>query len=124
VLKYTSITSGEFAIYEAPKTIEYVKANNIISFFALNDPFIIEQYGGKNIRLTTLTASDGQAPVVFEGVIADTCADSDCNNCCTENTLDYDEEFLVDLEYWTAINNLGGNLTRADGFIQFEILGN
>jgi hypothetical protein len=54
----------------------------------------------------------------FVAVIADTCGNSDCDNCCSKNSKG---GFLVDIEYWTAERNLGG-ADYASGTIEFQIL--
>jgi hypothetical protein len=54
-------------------------------------------------------------------IVADTCSDRDCNGCCTKNARP--TGFLLDMEYWTVLNNFG-SLDTADGSISFSFDGN
>lgn len=55
----------------------------------------------------------------FDAIIADTCGDKDCGGCCFRNAKG---GFLVDMEYYTVLKNLG-SVGQASGTIDFEILG-
>lgn len=70
-----------------------------------------KNYANKKIRLT----KNGKT---FEALIADTCGDNDCNGCCFRNSKG---GFLVDMEYYTVLNNLGST-NQASGIIDFEIV--
>ncbi|RNA15448.1 fibroblast growth factor receptor-like [Brachionus plicatilis] len=105
---------GWFAGYSNQKSLSWVKSNNIISFFDSSDPNGVNwatKYARKTIRLK----KNGKT---FTAIIADTCGDHDCNGCCTKNA---QNGFLVDMEYYTVLKNLG-NLNAATGNIEFEIL--
>jgi hypothetical protein len=88
--------SGDF-YYSGHKSFDWVQSNNIIAFFSTHgDNF---QFGGRTMRLS----AKGQS---FEVVVADTCGDDDCDNCCTNNA--QPTGYLVDMEYFTVKNNFGG----------------
>ena len=83
---------GWFAGYSTQKTLDWVKSNNIISFFDSRDPNGANwstKYARKTIRLT----KNGKT---FTAIIADTCGDKDCGGCRTRNAKN---GFLVDMEY-------------------------
>jgi hypothetical protein len=104
---------GEFAAI-GKKPFEWVKDNAIVAFYDNADKQGKEfnkKYGGKKIRLR----KNGKE---FTAVIADTCGNSDCNDCCIKNSKG---GFLVDMEYWTAERNIGG-ANKAEGTIEFQIL--
>jgi hypothetical protein len=104
---------GEFAAI-GKKSFEWVKDNAIIAFYDNADKSGKEfnkKYGGKKIRLR----KNGKE---FTALIADTCGNQDCNDCCIKNSKG---GFLVDMEYWTAQRNIGG-ANKADGTIEFQIL--
>jgi hypothetical protein len=85
------------------KTKEWVMAHNIVSFFPLGKMGLHDlclKSGTKTIRVT----------------VYDTCGDSDCNGCCTENKGSADA--LIDLESYT--NKRFG---VEDGRIQWADLG-
>lgn len=95
-----------------------VARKNIVAFFTTADPNaenFYENYCGKKIRIW-------KGDVSFRATIRDTCADSDCDGCCSVNASA--EGYLVDIELQTvlrkfgsteAYDNLGDELT-------FEIL--
>mmetsp|Transcript_6319 Transcript_6319/g.7853 ORF Transcript_6319/g.7853 Transcript_6319/m.7853 type:complete len:234 (+) Transcript_6319:35-736(+) len=106
---------GEFAAFDNPVSYEYVTTHNLVAFFDKNDPNgdkFLENYGNKTIILT-------KNGITFNATIVDTCADSDCNGCCSKNAKP--SGYLVDIEYNTVINNLG-DINAADGQISFNIL--
>ena len=101
---------GEFAFADH-KSFEYVKSNNIISFFDAHHPhesYIRSHYANKQVRVR----KNGKT---FTVRVLDTCADSDCDGCCTKNS---HGGFLIDMEAYTAINNLGSD-GAADGKIEW-----
>ncbi|HEX7837634.1 MAG TPA: hypothetical protein VF469_09240 [Kofleriaceae bacterium] len=104
---------GEFAAI-GHKSFEWVKDNAIIAFYDNSDKAGREfnkKYGGKKVKLR----KNGKE---FTAVIADTCGNKDCDNCCTKNSKG---GFLVDMEYWTAQKHLGG-ANKAEGTIEFQIV--
>lgn len=106
--------SGDFAAI-GHKSYDWVKKNNIIAFYDDSDmegKHFNKKYGGKSIKLT----KNGKT---FTAVIADTCGNKDCNNCCRKNSRP--SGYLVDIEYNTAIHNFG-SLKSVDGQIEFEII--
>eukprot|EP01084_Bolivina_argentea_P081442 147470_1 len=105
--------SGQFSVL-GNLSFTYVKLHNLIAFYDSSDPNgekFDNTYGGKTIRLT-------KGDITFEAIIADTCGDFDCDGCCTKNAKP--SGYLVDMEYWTVINNFG-SIDNADGEINFVI---
>ena len=104
---------GEFAAI-GKKPFEWVKDNAVVAFYDNADKQGKEfnkKYGGKKIRLR----KNGKE---FTAVIADTCGNSDCDDCCIKNSKG---GFLVDMEYWTAEHHIGG-ANKAEGTIEFQIV--
>ncbi len=84
--------AGLFAAFNDKKSFEWVKANNIISFYDGKDRNGVNwrtKYANKKIKLT----KNGKS---FIAIIADTCGDNDCNGCCFRNSKG---GYLVDIEY-------------------------
>ena len=80
-----------------------VKTHNIISFYDNNDKSgknFNADYGGKTIRLT-------RGGKTFDAIIADTCGNDDCENCCRNNAAETRSRFLIDIEKWTLRNHFG-----------------
>jgi hypothetical protein len=103
---------GEFAAI-GKQSFDYVKSHNLIAFYDDSDPNgkdFNNRYGGKTIHLK----KDGNT---FDAIVADTCGNNDCNGCCARNSK---HGFLVDMEFWTAKNQLGSP-DKASGTIQFSI---
>lgn len=89
----------------------------MVAFFDSSDPhgnLFDERYAGKNITLWV-------GGVEVTAIIADTCANSDCGNCCSKNARP--SGYLVDMEYWTVINTFG-SVDAATGSIYFSVDGN
>ena len=105
--------SGDFAAI-GHKSFDYVKSNDLIAFYdnsnASGSQFM-SKYGGKQIKLT-------KGSVSFTALIADTCGNSDCKNCCAKNS--QPSGFLVDMEYYTLMRHFGSK-SAADGSISFVI---
>lgn len=90
---------GDFAAI-GHKSFDWVKNNNIVAFYDDSDPSgksFMSKYGGKQIRIR----KNGKE---FNAIIADTCGNADCNNCCHKNSKG---GFLLDMEYWTVMKNFG-----------------
>jgi hypothetical protein len=100
---------GQLA-YSGHQSLEWVQSNNIISFFSINGDNA--SFGNKTMRLSA-------AGKTVEALVADTCADSDCNDCCSRNA--EASGYLVDMEYWTVMNNFG-DISAADGQICWQLV--
>jgi hypothetical protein len=103
---------GDFAAI-GHKSFSYVKGHDLVAFYDDSDPNgknFNKKYGGKTVQLK-------KGGKTFSALIADTCGNSDCNGCCTQNSK---HGFLVDMEYWTTERRIGGP-DNADGTIQFQI---
>jgi hypothetical protein len=104
---------GDFAAI-GHQSFEFVQSHDLIAFYDDSDPDgnnFLSNYGGKTIQLT----KNGNT---FNALIADTCGNSDCNGCCSQNS---QGGFLVDMEFWTTEREIGGP-DNADGTIDFVIL--
>lgn len=66
-----------------------------------------------------MTATCNSKTYTFQAIIADTCADTDCDGCCTRNSHPT-TGYLVDMEYYTVVN-VFGTTSCADGNIDFSI---
>jgi len=78
---------GLFAACDQKQTLEWVKSHNIVAAF----PDL------KTLALHDLCLKSGKKTIVV--TVYDTCGDSDCDNCCTQNKGNKDE--LIDIESFT-----------------------
>ena len=95
---------GLFAACDGKKSLAWVKSHNIVAAF----PDL------KTLELHDLCLKAGNKTIVV--TVYDTCADSDCDGCCSQNKGDKDE--LIDIESFT--NERWG---VPDGPIQWADLG-
>jgi hypothetical protein len=87
-VKYNGCTwAGEFAACGSKRSEAWVKAHNIAAAFP----------DFKTLRLHDLCLRKG--PKTLMVTVLDTCADTDCDGCCTENR--GSSEQLIDLESYT-----------------------
>lgn len=117
---------GDFAAFindtnpQGHRSLDYVENHNLIAFYDNSDPkgtSWASKYAGKTILLTK---TYNKVTFSFNATIADTCANSDCNGCCAQNTVDAGATYLVDMEYYTVMANFG-TVGAVDGTIDFEI---
>jgi hypothetical protein len=101
--------TGAFA-YIGNKSFDYVRNNNLIAFFTPNGDN--QSFGNKQMRVS----ANGQT---VEVLVADTCGDQDCNGCCTANA--QPSGYLVDMEYWTVVNNFG-SASAAQGEVCWQLV--
>lgn len=101
---------GDFA-YVGNRPFDYVQNTDIVAFFASNG----ETHPKKIIRVY----SPGHDKSV-DAIVLDTCGDSDCNGCCTENA-DTGGGYLVDMEENTVVRHFG-SLNEASGLVCWQIL--
>jgi hypothetical protein len=78
---------GLFAACAQKRSLEWVKSHNIVAAF----PDL------ETLRLHDLCLRSGKKTIVV--TVYDTCGDSDCDNCCTENKGNKDQ--LIDIESFT-----------------------
>ena len=106
--------AGKFANGEK-LSLKEVKSTPIVSFFDAKNPSQSaweKKYKNKKIKVT-------KGDKTFTALIKDTCADKDTqNNDCTRNSKG---GFLIDVEYFTAKNYLGGK-GKANGKVEFEFV--
>jgi hypothetical protein len=104
-VKFNGCTwAGQFAACDGKKPESWVSSHNIVAAFPDFDKLSLHDLclrkGDKTILVTVL----------------DTCADSDCSGCCTQNKGDADE--LIDIESYTD-----ARWGVADGRIEWADLG-
>jgi hypothetical protein len=87
-IKYNGCTwAGQFAACDDTKTEQWVKTHNIVAAFP--------DFG--TLKLHDLCLRKGDKTIVV--TVLDTCGDSDCGGCCTENK--GSESQLIDIESYT-----------------------
>ena len=96
--------AGQFAACDGKKTEDWVAAHNIVAAFP----------DFATLELHDLCLRSGSKTLVV--TVYDTCADSDCDGCCTENQGTADQ--LIDIESYTAARWGVG-----DGAIEWADLG-
>ena len=103
--KYNGCTwAGQFAACSEKKSQAWVAAHNIVAVFPNMNAY----------KLHDLCLKSGSKTIVV--TVLDTCADSDCSGCCTQNKGSADA--LIDLESYTD-----ARWGVADGRIQWADLG-
>ena len=95
---------GLFAACDQKRSLEWVKSHNIVAAF----PDL------KTLELHDLCLKSGKKTIVV--TVYDTCGDSDCDNCCTQNKGNKDE--LIDIESFTD-----ARWAVPDGAIEWADLG-
>src|SRR6478735_565029 len=78
---------GLFAACDQKRSLEWVQSHNIVAAF----PDL------KTLELHDLCLKSGNKTIIV--TVYDTCADSDCDGCCTQNKGNKDE--LIDIESFT-----------------------
>jgi hypothetical protein len=114
---HQSAYPGWFAAFQRPMSLDWVKTNNIIAFYDTRDINGLswrQTYANKTISISTSTG------IKFNATIVDTCGNHDCNNCCYNGAINYGG-YLVDLEYYTALNNFGST-SKMPMSVSFEIM--
>jgi hypothetical protein len=104
-VKFNGCTwAGQFAACDDKKSEQWVMTHNIVAAFP----------GFKSLKLHDLCLrAKGKTIVV---TVYDTCADSDCDGCCTENQ--GTAEQLIDIESYTD-----ARFGVSDGMIEWADLG-
>ncbi|HEV8551051.1 MAG TPA: hypothetical protein VGQ57_18515, partial [Polyangiaceae bacterium] len=104
-IKYNGcMWAGQFAACDGKKSESWVAAHNIVAAFPDFDA----------LELHDLCLRAGNSRIIV--TVLDTCGDSDCDGCCTENKGSADE--LIDVESYT--NDRWG---QGDGPIEWADLG-
>jgi hypothetical protein len=104
--------------YDGHKSLNYVKTNNLVSFYDASDPkgkYFDSRWAKKNIQITK--DYNGKT-YKFNATIADTCLDDNCSDCCTKNSKA--TGILIDMEYFTVLNNFG-SFNAADGKVSYKV---
>jgi hypothetical protein len=104
-IKYSGcLYEGQFSACSGTKSLTWVQSHNIASFFP----------NFTSMKLHDLCIKSGTHQLVV--TVYDTCADSDCSGCCTENKGTADA--LIDLESYT-----NARFGVSDGMISWADLG-
>ena len=82
---------GQFAFLPDTQTEAWVRQNDICAFFTVHGD--LNNYKNKVIWIDKYDQT-------IRCNVLDTCADSDCDGCCTENA--GESGYLIDMEYWTV----------------------
>jgi hypothetical protein len=92
----------------------------MVAFYDNSDPHgqHFDQYWGT--KMIQVTKSCNDKTYVFQALIADTCANSDCAGCCADNASP-STGYLIDMEYYTVINNFG-TTDCVEGEISFTVM--
>jgi len=96
--------AGYFAFVDGKQTEEWVKSHNIIAIHSKD----ADQYKLKTFRLK-------QGDHQIDAVVYDSCSDSDCDGCCTQNSSE--TGFLIDIEKYTMARFGSG-----DGIVQWKCI--
>jgi hypothetical protein len=103
--------AGYFAAVEGQQTEEWVEAHNIVAFFSAGDDNAgFDTYALKRLRLRKNGAE-------LDVIVYDTCGDSDCDGCCTQNATQNGYSTLIDLESYTY-----ARFGQGDGPIEWACL--
>jgi len=84
----------------------FVQNTNLVSLWDGNDPSGKSFYSKYADRYVTVTGTCGSTTATFTALVADTCSDDLCDNCCSK-TADPNSGFLISMEYWTMMRNFG-----------------
>lgn len=92
---------GMFAAFNGKKSKDWVKANNIVAFYAPPNAQNRKEWAArwKNKRLRIRYPKTGKT---LDVTVVDTCDDGDCSGCCSKNAKRNGNNFLIDLERHTA----------------------
>jgi len=103
--------AGYFAAVDGQQTEAWVAGHNIVAFFSAGDDNAgFETYQQKRLRLR----KGGEEIDVY---VYDTCGDSDCDGCCTQNATQNGYSTLIDLESYTY-----ARFGQGDGPIEWACL--
>lgn len=103
--------AGYFAAVDGQQTEEWVEAHNIVAMFSAGDDnAAFDTYQLKRLRLR----KNGEEMDVR---VYDTCGDSDCDGCCTQNATQNGYSTLIDLESYTY-----ARFGQGDGPIEWACL--
>ncbi len=104
---------GQFAYCGPTETQSWVAQNNLVSFFTIADK------GAGAMANHKICLKSGSKSIV--GDVVDTCGDSDCNGCCTQNAKGADA--LCDIELSTDGRFLNVGLNGGQNDIMWANLG-
>jgi hypothetical protein len=111
---------GSFAAI-GQRSLDFVQSTDIIAFYDNSDPTganFQKKWGNKYI---TITGTCNGITKTFTALIADTCGNADCNNCCATNS-NPTTGYLIDMEYYTAMRQFGTTVCAdAKHNLQFSI---
>jgi len=100
------------------KSINFVETNNLVAFYDNSDKTGSNWFKTYALRTIGVKKTINGIVYHFNATIADTCGNSDCNNCCSKNA--GSNGYLVDMEYYTVLRNFG-TIDAASGDLSFVI---
>jgi len=103
--------AGYFAAIDGQQTEEWVEGHNIVAFFSAGD----DNAGFDALSLKRLRLRKNNAEI--DVIVYDTCGDSDCDGCCTQNATQNGYSTLIDLESYTY-----ARFGQGDGPIEWACL--
>jgi hypothetical protein len=95
------------------RDLAFVNSNNLISFYDNSDPNNEEWYRRYADKYATVTGTCNGTSHTFQALIADTCGNSDCDNCCQKNA-DPNTGYLINVEHNTLMRIFGDESCASD----------
>jgi len=99
----------------------FVQNTDLVSFYDKSDPqgkSFYNKYGDKTM---TITATCNGVTQTFDAIVADTCGNSDCNNCCDDQA-DPNTGYWLSMEYNTVMRHFGdANCANPATSVSFSI---
>lgn len=83
-----------------------LSSNNLIAFYDNSDPTGLNFFTKWANKYITIKGTCNGVTKTFTALIADTCGNSDCGNCCARNS-NPTTGYLIDMEYYTAMRQFG-----------------
>lgn len=109
---------GMLSAFPDKKSFDWVKSNNIASFFEVGQTEESWKRKWKNKKLRIRNHKTGNA---MDVVVVDRCGDNDCGGCCTKNAKK-NGGTLIDLEWHTARRFWGSDSMDGEAPIEWKCL--
>jgi len=99
----------------------FVQNTDLVSFYDKSDPTGKNFYAKYGDKMMTVTASCNGISQTFSAIVADTCGNADCNNCCNQQAA-VDTGYLLSMEYNTLMKYFGdANCANPANSVTFSI---
>jgi len=100
---------------------DFVANHDLVSFYDRSDSkgkYFYNSYGDK---MMTITATCNGVTQTFDAIVADTCGNADCNNCC-DTQANAATGYLLSMEYNTVIRHFGStDCANAVNTVSFSV---